>query len=290
MSANKLMNRIVVPEDVDYEQGDTLRRDDLLKVAENVHNSTFGISSDPLAQFAIVFSALIHDVGHTGLMNSQLIKEGHDVAVMYEGLSVAEQNSVTVAWQHLMEPEYENLRLAICPTPAELKRFRQLVVNAVLATDIVDLKLQSLRKTRWDKAFHSSSDEAPTNDVSDDMNRKATVVLEHIIQASDVAHTMQHWHVFCKWNQKLFLERYRAFVAGHDKDDPSLRWYEDELNFFDNYVIPLAHKLEECGVFGVSSHEYLGFALENRTEWEMKGKSVVDEMLVCAQIDCAFKT
>jgi hypothetical protein len=31
------------------------------------------------------------------------------------------------------------------------------------------------------------------------MHRKATIVLEHIIQASDVAHTMQHWYVnrFC---------------------------------------------------------------------------------------------
>lgn len=37
-----------------------------------------------------------------------------------------------------------------------------------------------------------------------------------------------------------------------------------ELGFFDNYVIPLAKKLKECGVFGVSSDEYLNYALENR--------------------------
>ena len=30
----------------------------------------------------------------------------------------------------------------------------------------------------------------------EDRNRKATIVLEHIIQASDVSHTMQHWHVY----------------------------------------------------------------------------------------------
>jgi hypothetical protein len=29
----------------------------------------------------------------------------------------------------------------------------------------------------------------------DDMDLKATIVIEHIIQASDVAHTMQHWHI-----------------------------------------------------------------------------------------------
>lgn len=280
MSANKLMNRIVVPDDVDYEQGDTQRKSHLLQVAESVHNSTFGISSDPLAQFAIVFAALIHDVDHSGLTNAQLVTEKADVALKYDGQSVAEQNSVDVAWNLLMEPEYELLRQTIFPTATDRRRFRQLVVSTVLATDIIDQKLQLLRKNRWEKAFHSNAD---PNNMKEDMDRKATIVIEHIIQASDVAHTMQHWHVYCKWNQKLFLERYRAFVSGHDSEDPSVRWYEDEISFFDNYVIPLANKLKECGVFGVSSDEYLGFAVENRMEWEVKGRDVVNDMLRRAQ-------
>ena len=110
------------------------------------------------------------------------------------------------------------------------------------------------------------------------MNRKATIVIEHIIQASDVAHTMQHWHVYSKWNARLFEEMYLAYLGGHDDDDPSEGWYESEISFFDHYVIPLAKKLKECGVFGVSSDEYLGFALENRLEWEVKGRDIVDAM------------
>lgn len=51
-----------------------------------------------------------------------------------------------------------------------------------------------------------------------------------------------------------------------------------KIGFFDGYVIPLAKKLKECGVFGVSSQEYLGFALENRKEWEGKGKKHVVQM------------
>lgn len=47
---------------------------------------------------------------------------------------------------------------------------------------------------------------------------------------------------------------------------PSDGWYAGELWFFDNYVIPLSKKLEECGVFGVSSDECLNYALENRKE------------------------
>ncbi len=40
-------------------------------------------------------------------------------------------------------------------------------------------------------------------------------------------------------------------------------------------MIPLAGKLKECGVFGVSSDEYLNYALENRREWAAKGEDVV---------------
>merc|ERR1712048_1319128 len=61
--------------------------------------------------------------------------------------------------------------------------------------------------------------------------------------------------------------------------DPALGWYEGELWFFDNYVIPLAKKLEECGVFGVSSDECLNYALENRKEWESRGRDLVKTMM-----------
>ena len=109
-------------------------------------------------------------------------------------------------------------------------------------------------------------------------NRKAAIVMEHLIQASDVAHTMQHWQVYQKWNSMLFHEMYRAFQEGRSDKDPSIKWYESELGFFDHYVIPLAKKLKQCGVFGVSSDEYLNYALENRREWSNKGKGIVEEM------------
>ena len=43
--------------------------------------------------------------------------------------------------------------------------------------------------------------------------------------------------------------------------------------------IPLTKKLKECGVFGVSSGEYLDYATKNRQEWEAKGEQVVAEMI-----------
>ncbi len=59
------------------------------------------------------------------------------------------------------------------------------------------------------------------------VRRKATIVFEYIIQASNVAHTMQHSHIYQKWNQRLFDERYVAFINGKDDEDPSNKWYQE---------------------------------------------------------------
>ena len=56
-------------------------------------------------------------------------------------------------------------------------------------------------------------------------------------------------------------------------------WYKGELGFFDNYIIPLAKKLKDCNVFGVSSDEFLNYATANREEWEAKGQEIVAEMV-----------
>ena len=188
MSVTKLLSRIVSP--------DAITLDDLTfeaqssAAANKLHQHTFGITSDPLIQFACAFSALIHDVDHPGVPNAQLVKEGTEIASIYKNKSVAEQNSVDLAWELLMEPEFAKLRQCIYTNQEELDRFRSLVVNSVMATDIADKELGAARKARWAKAFDENRllqekglaacgiDEVERQDI----NRKATIVIEHIIQ------------------------------------------------------------------------------------------------------------
>merc|ERR1711862_1000177 len=130
-----------------------------------------------------------------------------------------------------------------------------------------------------EKAF-KTSDDSSNRESNDEWNLKATITIECIIQASDVSHTMQHWHVYQRWNKCLFKEMYAAYKAGRASEkDPSVGWYDGELWFFDNYIIPLAKKLRECQVFGVSCDEFLDFATENREEWSVKGRDIVSQLL-----------
>jgi hypothetical protein len=67
-------------------------------------------------------------------------------------------------------------------------------------------------------------------------------------------------------------------VEDRAETDPSEFWYKGEIGFFDLYIIPLAKKLKDCGVFVVSSYEYSNYDEMNRAEWKAKGQAIVEEM------------
>ena len=192
----------------------------------------------------MVLSALVHDIDHPGVPNNQLIKEKPRLAEYYNNKSMAEQNSVDLAWTLLMDDGFTHLRAAIYGTPCEFRRFRSLIVNSVLATDIMDKDLSAARKSRWAKAFSDAilDEEGKLEETEHSaVNRKATIVIEHIIQASDVAHTMQHWHIYRKWNGRLFEEMYKAYVDGRSETNPADNWYQGEIGFFKFYIVS-AHR------------------------------------------------
>jgi hypothetical protein len=169
MSVVKLLSRIVVP-DIREETGKDM--------ASTLYDHMYGITSDSLTQFACVFSALIHDADHIGVPNSQLNLENSTLAKVYKNKSVAEQNSVDLCWDLLMDNNFDELRATIYSTVDERKRFRQLVISSVMATGITDKELKTLRNNRWAKAF---SDDARGHKESreDVVDLKATIVINH---------------------------------------------------------------------------------------------------------------
>jgi hypothetical protein len=262
MSTVKLLQRVAT--------SDVKKKD--ISNPKEYYDYTFGISTDPLTKFAIVFSALIHDLDHAGVSNGQLVREHHPIAVSYDGLSPMEQHSFTLAFELLMDDSYNKLRAALYDTQEEFNRFRQLCINCVMATDVFDKDLSKVRDDRWNQAFETGSTPMTSDEV---WHCKATITIEYIIQASDVAHTMQHWHVYQRWNKRLFMEMHAAYKAGRADENPLYEWFEGELWFFDNYVIPLAKKLRECEVFGVDCDQLLAYATQNRMEWHIKGADIV---------------
>jgi hypothetical protein len=261
MSAKKLLGRLLTKSSSES--------------AEDIYSKTFGISSDPLAQLAVVFAALISDVAHQGIPNSQHVREHSYLADKYKNRCIGEQHAIDICWNHFMQPEFDELRATICSDASDLKRFRQIIVNCILATDIEDDKIVHFRKKRWDKAFVSGRmDDSPEN-----RNRRATIMLEMIMQSADMFHATQNWHLYTKWNERHFSEMYKIYQAKRLSQDPTIFWYKSELLFFDEHAIPLMNQMKECGIFGLTADEYLSWSLCNRQQWAAKGNELVASMV-----------
>lgn len=114
---------------------------------------SYGIKNDPLVQLAFLFSALVHDVDHTGISNRQLVMESDELALMYNDQSVAEQRSLAVAFSLFRGDSYSELRSIVFHQQDEYIHFRKTVIDLVLCTDIASPERVQIVKSKWKEAF-----------------------------------------------------------------------------------------------------------------------------------------
>jgi len=267
-------------------------------------SSTLGIGTDALMQFSIVFAAMIHDVAHTGISNRQLINESDDLAMLYNDQSVAEQNSISIAFTKLYEDRFAELRSAIAPDVNQRRRFRSLVIQMVMSTDIASPERIALTHSRWKEAFEADRSKFPrsvnkpvrnirfgikralnlsgeTIDLFSDneLELKSSAVIEQLIEAADIAHLMQSYQNFTKWNKRLYAELYHANTQGRGFD-PSGNWFQGQIAFVDSYVLPLAKRLLVADVFGPDSDIFITLAHLNRRKWIVSGSKFCEQILL----------
>lgn len=115
--------------------------------------STFGIRGNPLLQMAFIYAALIHDCDHQGVSNGQLVQEENDLATLYNDQSVAENQSLAVAFRTLNQKRFAELKVALFPNPTDYSFFRRTVIKMVMCTDIASPERMQIVKSKWKEAF-----------------------------------------------------------------------------------------------------------------------------------------
>merc|ERR1712228_445211 len=90
--------------------------------------------------FAILISASVHDVGHPGHGNSFEIATESQLAVTYNDQSVLENMHISLAWNLLKR---QNCNILCNMTKSQRKRFRKILIESVLATDMSQHSLHS---------------------------------------------------------------------------------------------------------------------------------------------------
>lgn len=263
--------------------------------------------TNPLTYFSVVFAALIHDVGHTGQSNQILLNQKHSITNCYSE-SYAERLSLDLSLQILFREEFSNFRSALIPDISSKISFGKILFCAVLITDIARTEnvqmgtkrsklineliekyghenLKADSEVKYDPLMcplmHVLKDVYTLLDLSEgeiEENKsefvitkaglEMCVICEHIMQVCDVAHLMQSWENFLKWNFRL----YKELMVCHDKDlmpDPSGNWNGGQIVFLDKYVLPLAERTESnLGTF----LNLKALAEANKSRWRREGE------------------
>jgi hypothetical protein len=119
--------------------------------------------------------------------------------------------------------------------------------------------------------FSELRDTKERGDYDEPDELRAAVVVEVILRAADVAHNMQSWSNMTKWMSRLFKELVLAHVSGRGFD-PRPGWFDNQCKVIESYLMPLAYRLDEMGVFGPDIGPTFAERLEsNHAQWMIEG-------------------
>ena len=250
---------------------------DYLQKADN--NSKSRVLENSMHYFILVFACLIHDVAHTGMTNAILVETNHKLALKYSQ-SQTERNSIELGLELLTKRKYKHLRNIIYNDMMSKEKINEMIKISVLGSDIALDDLRDNYIKRFEAEYPGSVVESlgpleknpsvfSLASISCDRER---VAIEHIMQVVDIAHTMQCWKNFVKWNLRLFQEHMLCF----EKDltyNPLPEWFKNQVKFLINYVIPLAQRAEYLfsNIDGMSDLKLLEHAKANLKRWGEEG-------------------
>ncbi|KAJ1177212.1 hypothetical protein NDU88_002473 [Pleurodeles waltl] len=200
-----------------------------------------------LELMALFIAAAMHDYDHPGRTNAFLVATNAPQAVLYNDRSVLENHHAASAWNlYLSQPEYNFLNNL---DHVEFKRFRFLVIEAILATDL---------KKHFDflAEFNAkvNDDHNPGIDWSNENDR--LLVCQICIKLADINGPAKERELHLKWTEGIVNEFYEQgdeeaslglpVSPFMDRSSPQLAKLQE--SFITHIVGPLCNSYDAAGL------------------------------------------
>ncbi|KAG7173828.1 cGMP-inhibited 3',5'-cyclic phosphodiesterase B-like [Homarus americanus] len=206
-----------------------------------------GANLPALELMALYTAAAMHDYDHPGRTNAFLVTTNAPQAVLYNDRSVLENHHAAAAWSlFLSKPEFNFLTQL---DRAEFKRFRFLVIEAILATDLK-------RHFEILAEFNAKANEpdAPGLDWNSETDRM--LALQMCIKLADINGPCKAIDIHTQWTSRIAEEFYEQGdeeaalglpVSPYmDRSNPQLSKLQE--SFINHLVAPLCNAYGEAGL------------------------------------------
>eukprot|EP00057_Strongylocentrotus_purpuratus_P009454 XP_011663928.1 PREDICTED: uncharacterized protein LOC589178 isoform X1 [Strongylocentrotus purpuratus] len=213
-------------------------------------DSSYGILAGNLPALelmALYTAAAMHDYDHPGRTNAFLVATSASQAILYNDRSVLENHHAAASWSlFLSKPEYNFLSSLDI---AEFKRFRFLVVEYILATDL---------KRHFDflVEFNSKVNDVDAPGINWAVESDRLLVCQMCIKLADISGPTKIKDLHCNWTYRISEEFYEQgddernlglTVSPYmDRNAPQLAKLQE--GFINHLVAPLCNAYGSAGL------------------------------------------
>ncbi|CAK5034905.1 unnamed protein product [Meloidogyne enterolobii] len=194
---------------------------------------------------ALYSAAAMHDYDHPGRTNAFLVASEDKKAILYNDRSVLENHHAAESWKLLTSQSSYNFIENL--DSAETKRFRYLVLEYILATDL---------KQHFD-IIVQFNERAPSMDLSNESDRMLISLM--IIKFADINSPAKPFSLHKQWTERICQEFYEqgdeerlrnmAISPYMDRSEPAVAKLQD--SFIAHIVNPLAIALNEANLLPI---------------------------------------
>ncbi|XP_063107929.1 cGMP-inhibited 3',5'-cyclic phosphodiesterase 3B isoform X2 [Cavia porcellus] len=215
-----------------------------------IPDETYGCLSSnipALELMALYVAAAMHDYDHPGRTNAFLVATNAPQAVLYNDRSVLENHHAASAWNlYLSRPEF-NFLLNL--DHVEFKRFRFLVIEAILATDL---------KKHFDflAEFNAKANDVNSNGIEWSSENDRLLVCQVCIKLADINGPAKVRDLHLKWTEGIVNEFYEQgdeeanlglpISPFMDRSSPQLAKLQE--SFITHIVGPLCNSYDAAGL------------------------------------------
>jgi hypothetical protein len=257
-----------------------------------------------LEKFSTVYAALIHDVGHFGVTNHELIMKKHPFAILYNDQSVAEMNSIKVGLDLLTKPGMDLLENW---NEEEKLKFRHNIIELVLATDIADPYKKRIAFLRFQESFinrdngpskNAFADTSESNvfpipvsalrdghghhhseKIYDIMSANCRLAFLLVtLRTADISAAMQSSRTWRIWAKKYFDENMYAHLTNTGPELEIEGYYRSQVGYMEGHVKVLIEKVKSAHILNDSFSDALLFnIIMNINDWKDNGRRYFTE-------------
>ncbi|RWS28465.1 cGMP-inhibited 3':5'-cyclic phosphodiesterase A-like protein [Leptotrombidium deliense] len=226
-----------------------------ISVCDSSQYGIMGANFPALELMALYTASAMHDYDHPGRTNAFLVSTFAAEAILYNDRSVLENHHAATAWSlFLSRPEYNWLR---CLDKAEFKRFRFLVIELILATDLK-------RHFEILAEFNAKMNDDEASGIDWFAETDRLLVIEMCIKLADINGPCKEHNIHIQWTHRIAEEFYEQgdeeerlglpISPFMNRRNPQLAKLQE--SFINHLVAPLCNAYGEAGLLpGVWEYE-----------------------------------